>query len=109
MNPPGLSQIFAISVRVYYEDTDDGGVVYYANYLKFLERCRTEWLRSLGHQQGALRAEAGIAFVVRHVNLSYLKPARLDDELQVTLQVERLGHAQIVFRQSIRRADADAG
>lgn len=107
MNPSVSPEIFAIPVRIYYEDTDAGGVVYYANYLKFLERCRTEWLRSIGHQQAALRAEFGIAFVVRRVNLSYLKPARLDEELLTTLRIESLGHAQIVFRQSIRRANPD--
>jgi acyl-CoA thioester hydrolase len=70
---------FTIPVRIYYEDTDAGGVVYYANYLKFLERCRTEWLRAIGHDQADLLRDPGIAFVVRSVSLEYLKPARLDD------------------------------
>jgi acyl-CoA thioester hydrolase len=70
-----------VPVRVYYEDTDAGGVIYYANYLKFLERCRTEWLRAIGHDQADLLRDPGIAFVVRSVSLEYLKPARLDDEL----------------------------
>ena len=68
---------FTLPVRIYYEDTDAGGVVYYANYLKFLERCRTEWLRSIGHDQSDLLRDPGIAFVVRSVALDYLKPARL--------------------------------
>lgn len=98
------SSAFTISVRIYYEDTDAGGVVYYANYLKFFERCRTEWLREAGHDQADLLRDPGIAFVVRAVNLEYLKPARLDDQLSVGLEVERVGRAQIAFRQHIRRA-----
>ena len=94
---------FTIAVRIYYEDTDAGGVVYYANYLKYLERCRTEWLRSIGHEQGNLLRDSGIAFVVRSVNLEYLKPARLDELLTVSLEVERVSRSQIFFRQHIRR------
>ena len=97
---------FTIPVRVYYEDTDAGGVVYYANYLKFLERCRTEWLRDIGHEQGELLRDPGIAFVVRSVNVEYLKPARLDDLLTVSLEVEKITRSQIFFRQHIRRANA---
>ncbi|WP_313953443.1 tol-pal system-associated acyl-CoA thioesterase [Accumulibacter sp.] len=96
---------FSIPVRIYYEDTDAGGVVYYANYLKFLERCRTEWLRAAGHQQADLLRDDGIAFVVRSANVDFLKPARLDDQLLVSLEVEKMSHAQIFFRQHIRRAD----
>ncbi len=96
---------FTIPVRIYYEDTDAGGVVYYANYLKFLERCRTEWLRSIGHEQGDLLRDAGIAFVVRSVSLEYLKPARLDDLLTVSLEVEKISRSQIFFRQHIRRGN----
>jgi acyl-CoA thioester hydrolase len=96
---------FTIPVRIYYEDTDAGGVVYYANYLKFFERCRTEWLREIGHQQADLLRDPGIAFVVRSVSVEYLKPARLDDQLVVGLEVERISRAQIFFRQHIRRAD----
>ncbi len=95
---------FSIPVRIYYEDTDAGGVVYYANYLKFLERCRTEWLRAIGHEQADLLREPGIAFVVRSVALEYLKPARLDDQLTVSLEVERITKSQIFFGQHIRRA-----
>lgn len=96
---------FSIPVRIYYEDTDAGGVVYYANYLKFLERCRTEWLRAVGHQQADLLRDQGVAFVVRSVNIDYLKPARLDDQLLVGLEVDKISRAQIFFRQHIRRAN----
>jgi acyl-CoA thioester hydrolase len=98
---------FTIPVRIYYEDTDAGGVVYYANYLKFLERCRTEWLRGIGHDQADLLRDPGIAFVVRSVNIEYLKPARLDDMLWVGLEVEKITKSQIFFRQHIRRASPE--
>jgi acyl-CoA thioester hydrolase len=91
--------------RVYYEDTDAGGVVYYANYLKFLERGRTEYLRTLGWQQQALLAETGLAFAVRALNAEYLKPARLDDQLEIETRVAELGRAQVTFAQSIRRGE----
>ena len=100
---------FTIPVRIYYEDTDAGGVVYYANYLKFLERCRTEWLRSVGHGQADLLRNTGIAFVVRNVSLEYLKPARLDDALSVDLALEKVTRSQIFFRQRICRANPQAG
>lgn len=96
---------FTIPVRIYYEDTDAGGVVYYANYLKFLERCRTEWLRDAGHDQADLLRDPGIAFVVRSVSLEYLKPARLDEMLSVSLEVEKITRSQIFFRQHIRRVN----
>jgi acyl-CoA thioester hydrolase len=96
---------FSIPVRVYYEDTDAGGVVYYANYLKFFERCRTEWMRLAGHDQSALAAETGIGFVARKASCEYLKPARLDDELTVGLEVEKLTRVRVVFRQHVRRGD----
>ncbi len=99
------SNAFSIPVRVYYEDTDAGGVVYYANYLKFFERCRTEWMRLAGHDQSALASEAGIGFVARKVSCEYLKPARLDDELIVGLEVEKLTRVRVVFRQHVRRGD----
>ncbi len=91
-----------LPVRVYYEDTDAGGVVYYANYLRFLERARTECLRSLGYDQSELMAQ-GTAFAVRSLSAEYLKPARLDDELIVASTVESLGRAQVVFAQRIER------
>ena len=96
---------FSLPVRIYYEDTDAAGVVYYANYLKFLERCRTEWLRAIGHQQADLLRDPGVAFVVRSAKVDYLKPARLDDQLLVSLEVEKISRAQIFFRQYIRRAE----
>ena len=98
---------FTIPVRIYYEDTDAGGVVYYANYLKFLERCRTEWLREIGHDQADLLRDPGIAFVVRSVSLEYLKPARLDELLSVSLEVEKIARSQIFFRQHIRRLNTE--
>ena len=98
---------FTIPVRVYYEDTDAGGVVYYANYLKFFERCRTEWMRFAGHDQSALAAEAGIGFVARKATCEYLKPARLDDQLTVGLEVEKLTRVRVVFRQHVRRGDEE--
>lgn len=99
---------FAIPVRIYYEDTDAAGVVYYANYLKFFERCRTEWMRWVGHDQSDLARDERIAFVVKSVSCEYLKPARLDDALSVGLEVEKLGRAQVVFRQHVRRESGAA-
>lgn len=94
---------FSIPVRIYYEDTDAAGVVYYANYLRYFERCRTEWIRAMGHDQSQLARDHAIAFVVKSVNAEYLLPARLDDLLTVGLEVEKLGRAQVVFRQHVRR------
>ena len=98
---------FSIPVRVYYEDIDAGGVVYYANYLKFFERCRTEWMRRIGHDQSQLAADAGIVFVARKAGCEYLKPARLDDLLTVGLEVEKLTRVRVVFRQHVRRGDEE--
>lgn len=92
---------FAIAVRVYYEDTDAGGVVYYANYLKFMERARTEWLRMLGFDQSRLTREHGIVFAVRAASLEFLKPARFDDALDVSVDIADRGRASINFVQSI--------
>lgn len=97
--------MFAWPVRVYYEDTDTGGVVYYANYLKFMERARTEWLRSLGFEQDQLIRDAGIIFAVRAVEVDYLRPARFNDALTVTAEVVHNGGASITFRQEVRRGD----
>ena len=96
---------FRLPVRVYYEDTDAAGVVYYASYLKFLERARTEWLRALGFEQTKLVEELGIAFAARSISAEYLKPARLDDLLTVVSTVESLGRAQLVFAQRVERND----
>lgn len=92
-------------MRVYYEDTDAGGVVYYANYLRFLERARTEWLRALGFEQDDLRARLGILFAVRRVSADYLRPARFNDRLEVTVETARVGPASIEFSQEVRRGD----
>lgn len=100
-----MPSVFTWTVRVYYEDTDAGGIVYYANYLKFYERARTEWLRSLGiHQQTLLDAESA-AFVVRSATVEYLSSARLDDELTLRLTVEKLGRASVQFAQQAWRGD----
>jgi acyl-CoA thioester hydrolase len=92
-------------VRVYWEDTDAGGVVYYANYLKFLERCRTEWLRALGIDQPRLKAERSLQFVVVNVTVDFLRPALLDDEVLVTAELVKLTGATIEFKQAIWRQD----
>lgn len=93
------SIIFKWPIRVYIEDTDMGGVVFYANYLKFFERARTEWLRSLGITQQVLLEEHALIFIVSHASVDYVKPAKLDDDLLITLEVERLGRASIHFFQ----------
>jgi acyl-CoA thioester hydrolase len=92
-------------VRVYWEDTDAGGVVYYANYLKFLERGRSEWLRALGVDQPRLRAERGLQFVVVSITVDFLRPALLDDEVLVTAALAKLTGATIEFEQSIWREE----
>lgn len=96
-------RLFSLPVRVYYEDTDAGGVVYYANYLKFCERARTEVLRALGFEQNRLSAEQDILFVVRTVQADYLRAATLDDLLDVATTISKLGHASLNFAQQIRR------
>ena len=96
------ANLFAWPARVYWEDTDAGGIVYYANYLRFLERARTEWLRSLGYSQRSLAQGAQIMFAVVCLNVEYRRPARLDDELSVTCEPELQGAASMLFRQRIR-------
>ena len=98
---------FTLPVRVYYEDTDAGGVVYYANYLRYFERCRTEWMRQAGHDQSVLAARDNIGFVARKASCEYLKPARLDDQLTIGLEVERLTKVRVIFRQHARRGDEE--
>ncbi|HEX5125487.1 MAG TPA: tol-pal system-associated acyl-CoA thioesterase [Rhodocyclaceae bacterium] len=90
-------------VRVYYEDTDAAGVVYYANYLRFCERARTEWLRSVGFQQKNMLAGQGLAFVVSRVEADYLKSAELDDAIEVCSTIDNLGRASVIFRQTVVR------
>lgn len=92
---------FAWPVRVYWEDTDAGGVVYYANHLKFLERARSEWLRGLGFEQDVLRDEAGVVFVVRRVVVDYLAPARFNDALTVTVAPGAVRGASLELHQTI--------
>lgn len=103
--PAAARPPFSISVRVYYEDTDAGGVVYYANYLRFLERARTEWLRAAGFEQQHLLEVDQLAFVVRRVEADFRAAARLDDLLDVRVEIERLGGASMVFAQRIERGD----
>jgi acyl-CoA thioester hydrolase len=96
---------FRWPVRVYYEDTDAAGVVYYANYLRFLERARTEWLASLGFTLTALEAEHGVVFVVHRLDIEYRLPARLYDALEVTLVPTTIGKSRLVTEQDVLRAD----
>lgn len=100
-----MPSVFNWPVRVYYEDTDAGGIVFYANYLKFFERARTEWLRALGVQQQALLEADNTAFVVKNVTLDYHAAARLDDELVIRTTVEKLGRASVQFAQEAWRGD----
>ena len=92
---------YAFPIRVYWEDTDAGGIVFYANYLKFMERGRTEWLRSLGVEQHRLREETGGQFVVSETQLKYHRPSRLDDELLVTAELRQLGTASLIIGQRV--------
>ena len=92
---------YAFPIRVYWEDTDAGGIVFYANYLKFMERGRTEWLRSLGVEQHKLREETGGQFVVSETQLKYHRPSRLDDELLVTADLQQLGTASLIIGQRV--------
>ena len=96
---------FSLPIRVYIEDTDAGGIVYYVNYLKYLERARTELMRTFGLERAAV-SEAGWNFVVSDVSLSYKEPARLDDQLRATAVISAVGGATINFHQTVRRDDA---
>jgi len=98
---------FSFALRVYYEDTDAQGVVYYANYFRFMERARTEWLRAHGVDQNRLRNEAGLIFVVISTDLKFRSPARFDDQLLVTVQVVEHGAARFVLQQNIYRNSLD--
>jgi acyl-CoA thioester hydrolase len=102
MNPE-----FTWDVRIYYEDTDTGGVVFYANYLKFFERARTEWLRALGIGQQSLAKSHFVMFVVKSTAVDYHAPAKLDDELKLSVVVERLGRASVQFVQEAWRIDGE--
>lgn len=94
---------FSWPVRVYYEDTDAGGVVYYANYLKFMERARTEWLRAVGFEQTELLRDFGVIFVVRSVAIEYLAPARFNDELKIAVRLKNIGRSSIEVAQTVER------
>ena len=94
---------FTLPVRVYYEDTDAGGVVYHSNYLNFMERARTEYLRELGYDQDVLANELDVLFVVSSIQIDYKRPARFNDELEVRTSVEYMGRASVEFRQTILR------
>lgn len=99
--------MFTWPARVYWEDTDGGAIVYYANYLRFLERARTEWLRSHGHSQLALAQDPGILFTVVSIQVDYRAPARLDDELAISCRPQPEGPASLRFLQDIRRASRE--
>lgn len=94
---------FSWPLRVYYEDTDCGGVVYYANYLKFMERARTEWLRAFGFEQDRLRSDHGVLFAVRSAQVEYLRPALFNDALEVTVRAVEQGRASLTVDQDVRR------
>lgn len=98
---------FVFHARVYYEDTDLGGVVYYANYLRFLERARTEWLLSQGISQTQLLDTAGLLFAITRVDIRYVKPAKFEDRLAITVELVRRRRARMEFRQRIHRGDTD--
>ena len=99
--------MFYWPVRVYYEDTDSGGVVYYANYLKFLERGRSEWLRSLGIEQDVLHEQSGLIFAVRSISLDYRLPARFNEQLYVSVMIKQQTRASLVFTQQVLRLADD--
>ena len=101
------AQPFSWPVRVYYEDTDAGGVVFYANYLRFMERARTEWLRDQGFEQPLLAEEQHVLFVVRAVQIDYLQPSRFNDGLQVTVEVDNVGGSRVRFLQRVLRGDEE--
>ena len=99
-------ETFVWPVRVYYEDTDSGGVVYYANYLKFMERARTEWLRAHGFEQDVLLRDQRVLFAVRSLSVDYHRPARFNDRLEIISRVAATGGASLTFAQTIQRVDA---
>jgi len=98
---------FLWPVRVYYEDTDAGGVVFYANYLRFMERARTEWLRAQGYEQPVMAETLRVLFVVRAVQIDFLRPSRFNDSLQVSVEVDNVSGSRIRFLQSVRHGDEE--
>ncbi len=107
--PNQSAQQFSWPVRVYYEDTDAAGVVYYANYLRYFERARTEWLRAAGFEQTDLAAQFGIVFVVRSIAVEYLLPARFNDALSICVELGSVGASQIVLKQRALRENGPNG
>ena len=105
MSDVPMAAPFQWPIRVYWEDTDAGGVVYHASYLRFLERARSEWLRSLGIDQMAFKQATGLAFMVREMQIDFLRPALLDDELSVTVVVKERRAASILFAQTVMHSD----
>jgi acyl-CoA thioester hydrolase len=104
---PALVSVHRFPVRVYYEDTDAAGIVYYANYLKFTERARSEWLREIGGDEAKALKANGLLFVVRRCEIDYLQPARLDELLEVATRVVGFAGATLDLEQTVRRGDAD--
>ena len=98
-------KMFTWPVRVYFQDTDAGGVVYHASYVNFMERARTEWLRTFGYSNAGLMKELGVVFVVRSMKLDYLKPALLDDLLDVTARIKETGRSRVILLQSVLRGE----
>ncbi|MCW4456184.1 tol-pal system-associated acyl-CoA thioesterase [Flavobacterium sp. MXW15] len=96
---------FSWPTRIYWEDTDAGGVVYHARYVAFMERARTEWMRALGYGQERMRSEHDLVFAVRSMRMDFLKPARLDDALEVAVALVACKRASLLFAQSVRRGD----
>lgn len=99
------AQIFTLPVRVYFQDTDAGGVVYHASYVNFMERARTEWMRGFGFSNAGLMKELGVVFVVRSLKLDYLKPALLDDLLSVSVQLTAIGRSRVTLQQMMLRGE----
>lgn len=98
-------KVFSWPVRVYFQDTDAGGVVYHASYVNFMERSRTEWLRTFGYSNAGLMRELGVVFVVRSLKLDYLKPALLDDLVTVTSQIKEIGRSRLNLHQTVLRGE----
>jgi acyl-CoA thioester hydrolase len=98
-------KIFSFPVRVYFQDTDAGGVVYHANYVNFMERARTEWLRTFGYSNAGMMKELRRVFVVRSIKLEYLKPALLDDLLNITAQIKDIGRSRVTLLQTVTRGE----
>ena len=104
---PAPAPLFRLALRVYWEDTDAAGIVFYANFLKFFERARTEWLRTKGYSQEQLRTERGTGFIVTDASISYRRPARLDDLIDVTVALTRVGQASLQIAQQALRIVPD--